>query len=132
MILDVQQIHGFYGKSHILHGVSLEVGKGEVVGLLGRNGVGKSTTLKAIMGLVHPSQGSVLFEGLSLLGRRPSRVMRTGIVQVPEGRMVFPDLTVLENLENFQPRQRCLETDIFQIRGIRHRGASLEYNTKPQ
>src|SRR5712692_590303 len=62
-LVDVEDVHTYYGKSHILHGVSLHVGKGEVVGLLGRNGVGKSTTLKTIMGLVNPSRGKVLFEG---------------------------------------------------------------------
>jgi branched-chain amino acid transport system ATP-binding protein len=97
-LLQVADIHTFYGKSHILHGVSLEVGHGEVVGLLGRNGVGKSTTLKAIAGLVHPSNGRVLFEG-RLISQLPAhQLARLGIAYVPEERRIFPQLTVLENL----------------------------------
>jgi branched-chain amino acid transport system ATP-binding protein len=97
-LLKVEGVHTYYGKSHILDGVSLEVGWGEVVGLLGRNGVGKSTTLKAIAGLVHPSQGEVLFEGRSIVNLPSHRVARIGIAYVPEERRVFPLLTVLENL----------------------------------
>jgi branched-chain amino acid transport system ATP-binding protein len=97
-LLAVAGIHTYYGKSHILHGVSLEVGRGEVVGLLGRNGVGKSTTLKAIAGLVHPSAGEVVFEGRSIGLLASHRVARLGIAYVPEDRRIFPLLTVLENL----------------------------------
>src|ERR1700693_4845673 len=97
-LLKVEEIHSYYGKIHMLHGISLEVGRGEVVGLLGRNGVGKSTTLKAIAGLVHPSQGEVLFEGASIVNLPPHRVARVGIAYVPEERRIFPLLTVLENL----------------------------------
>jgi branched-chain amino acid transport system ATP-binding protein len=97
-LLEVTGIHTYYGKSHILHGVSLEVGRGEVVGLLGRNGVGKSTTLKAIAGLVHPSAGEVVFEGRSIGRLASHRVARLGIGYVPEDRRIFPLLTVLENL----------------------------------
>src|ERR1700756_1716675 len=97
-LIKVEDIHTYYGKSHILHGVSLEVGKGEVVGLLGRNGVGKSTTLKAIMGLVHPSRGRVLFEG-EPIGHLPAhRLARLGIGYVPEDRRIFRLLSVTENL----------------------------------
>src|SRR5258708_21435573 len=97
-LLTVDGIHTYYGKSHILNGVSLEVGRGEIVGLLGRNGVGKSTTLKAIAGLVHPSQGTVSFEGRAI-DRLPShRVARLGIAYVPEDRRIFRLLTVTENL----------------------------------
>ena len=97
-LLAVEEIHTYYGKSHILDGVSLEVGRGEVVGLLGRNGVGKSTTLKAVAGLVPPSRGDVRFEGRSI-GRLPAhRVARLGIGYVPEERRIFPLLTVVENL----------------------------------
>ena len=71
-LVKIEGVHTFYGKSHILHGVSLVVGKGEVVGLLGRNGVGKSTTLKTIMGLVTPSQGSIVFEGKPITGLPPT------------------------------------------------------------
>jgi branched-chain amino acid transport system ATP-binding protein len=97
-LLAVEEIHTYYGKSHILDGVSLEVGRGEVVGLLGRNGVGKSTTLKAVAGLVHPSRGEVRFEGQPIAGLPPHRVARLGIGYVPEDRRIFPLLTVTENL----------------------------------
>src|SRR5262245_2244733 len=97
-LLAVEAIHTHYGKSHILDGVSLEVGRGEVVGLLGRNGVGKSTTLKAVAGLVHASSGEVRFEGRPI-GRVPAhRVARLGIGYVPEDRRIFPQLSVTENL----------------------------------
>ena len=97
-MLDLQNIHTFYGKSHVLHGVSLEVRAGEVVGLLGRNGVGKSTTLKTIMGVIRPSEGRIAFEGHDIAGSAPYRLARMGIAYVPEDRRIFRLLTVLENL----------------------------------
>ena len=97
-MLSVRDVHTFYGKSHILHGVSIEVGRGEVVGLLGRNGVGKTTTLKTIAGLVVPAQGAVEFEGRSIVGQAPHHVARRGIAWVPEERRIFRLLTVMENL----------------------------------
>jgi branched-chain amino acid transport system ATP-binding protein len=97
-LLEVEEIHTYYGKSHILHGVSLEIGEGEVVGLLGRNGVGKSTTLKAAAGLVHPSRGEVRFEGRPITRLPAHRVARLGIGYVPEERRIFRLLTVTENL----------------------------------
>ena len=97
-LLEVDQIHSFYGKSHILHGVSLNIGRGEIVALLGRNGVGKSTTLKAIMGLVQPSQGRVMFDGRPITGLPSHRLARLGIGYVPEERRIFRLLTVTENL----------------------------------
>ena len=97
-LVRLEDVHTFYGKSHILHGVSLEVRRGEIVGLLGRNGVGKSTTLKAIMGLVHPTRGAILLEGQSI-GHLPAhRLARLGIGYVPEDRRIFRLLTVSENL----------------------------------
>lgn len=97
MTLQVSNLHAFYGKSHVLHGVSLAVGKGEIVALLGRNGSGRSTTAKAIMGMVE-AQGSVLWAGQNLVGRKPYEVAHLGIGYVPENRDIFPTLTVRQNL----------------------------------
>ncbi|HEY7999141.1 MAG TPA: ABC transporter ATP-binding protein [Pseudolabrys sp.] len=97
-LVQVEDLHTYYGKSHILHGVSLHVGRGEVVGLLGRNGVGKSTTLKSIIGLVDASQGQVLYEGQSIITTPAHRLARLGIAYVPEDRRIFRYLTVMENL----------------------------------
>lgn len=97
-MLEVKDIHSHYGKSHILHGVSLELKEGELVCLLGRNGVGKSTTLKSIMGIVRPTQGSILFDGRELIGRQPYEIARLGLGYVPEDRRIFRSLTVHENL----------------------------------
>ena len=97
-LIEVEAIHTHYGKSHILDGVSLRVDPGEVVGLLGRNGVGKSTTLKSIMGLVRPSRGRVLLEGEPVTGLPPHRLARLGMGYVPEDRRIFRMLTVMENL----------------------------------
>ncbi len=98
MLLAVEDLHAHYGKSHILHGVSLGVEAGEIVCLLGRNGVGKSTTLKSIMGLVPPSSGAVSFKGAGIAGLPPYRVARLGVGYVPEERRIFPTITVRENL----------------------------------
>jgi branched-chain amino acid transport system ATP-binding protein len=104
-LVTVEDLHTYYGKSHILHGVSLRVGAGEVVGLLGRNGVGKSTTLKTIMGLVHPSQGKVLLAEKPITGLPAHKLARLGIGYVPEDRRIFRLLTVIENLRTGLDRQ---------------------------
>jgi branched-chain amino acid transport system ATP-binding protein len=97
-MLSLTDVHTYYGKSHILHGVSLEVGPGEVVGLLGRNGVGKSTTLKSIMGLARPARGRVTLDGRDITGLPAHHLARSGIAWVPEDRRIFKLLSVLENL----------------------------------
>jgi branched-chain amino acid transport system ATP-binding protein len=97
-MLTLDNVHTHYGKSHILHGVSIDVQPGEVVGLLGRNGVGKSTTLKTVMGLVRPSEGTVTFEGKQIGGMASHHVAHLGIAWVPEDRRIFRLLTVMENL----------------------------------
>jgi branched-chain amino acid transport system ATP-binding protein len=99
MILNIQNLHSYYGKSHILQGVDVKLEKGELVCLLGRNGVGKSTTLKSIMGLVKPSQGSVQLIGRELGGMPPHQIACSGLGYVPEERRVFKSLTVQENLQ---------------------------------
>lgn len=97
MMLAVKDLHAYYGKSHILHGVHLNVGKGEIVSLLGRNGVGRSTTIKAIMGQVSAS-GSVRFKDRELIGSKTYMIAREGLGYVPENRDIFPTLTVRQNL----------------------------------
>lgn len=96
-MLEVRGLHAYYGKSHILQGVDLDVREGEIISLLGRNGVGRSTTLKAIIGEVEP-QGSVSFKGEDIAGRKSHVIARKGIGYVPENRDIFPTLTVRQNL----------------------------------
>jgi len=98
-MLQVDGIQSFYGLSHILFGVSLTVSRGEIVCLLGRNGAGKSTTMKSIMGLVPPRHGSIRFKDKDITGRKPYLIARMGMGFVPDDRRVFFDLTVEENLE---------------------------------
>ena len=97
-MLELSDVHAVYGPSHVLHGVSLRAAEGEVISLLGRNGAGKSTTLKAIVGVVEVTAGEIRFEGRSLRGVPTHRVARLGIGLVPEDRRIFADLTVTENL----------------------------------
>jgi branched-chain amino acid transport system ATP-binding protein len=99
MLLEVKNINTYYGISHILFDVSLQVNKGEVVCVLGRNGVGKTTLLRSIMGLTVPRSGSLLYNGTSLKGKRPFEIAYLGIGFVPEDRIIFPKLSVRENLE---------------------------------
>jgi len=97
-VLSLQNVHVHIGKLHILQGVNLDIGPGESAALLGRNGVGKTTTLRAIMGLAPKSGGSIAFDGVDLANLAPHKVPRTGIGYVPQGRGIFPNLSVLENL----------------------------------
>ncbi len=96
-LLEIAGLHAFYGKSHVLHGVDLQVGQGEIVSLLGRNGVGRSTLVKAAMGQVS-ARGSVLFKGRQLLGLKAFQIAHLGLAYVPENRDIFPTLTVEQNL----------------------------------
>ena len=98
-ILEVRAINSFYGKAHILHDLSLEMEKGSVAVLLGRNGVGKSTTLKSIMGIVIPKRGEIIFKGRSILGLPSYKICALGLGYVPEDRRIFTGLTIMENLE---------------------------------
>jgi branched-chain amino acid transport system ATP-binding protein len=98
-MLKIKKIHTYYGLSHILFDVSLTVSKGEVVGLLGRNGAGKSTTMRSIMGLTPPKKGTITFNGKNITGRKPYLLVRDGLGYVPDDRRVFADLTVDDNLD---------------------------------
>lgn len=98
-MLEVRALNASYGRAHILFDIDLEVAKGEVVVLLGRNGAGKSTTLKAIIGLVRPDRGSVHFDGAAVERLQPYRIARRGLGYVPEDRRIFTDLSVMQNLE---------------------------------
>ena len=99
MLLSINDIHVYYGKSYILQGVSLEVNEGEVVALLGRNGVGKTTTLMTIMGLVKPKFGNTFLKEVDITSLPPFKIARSGIGYIPQGRRLFPELSVLENLK---------------------------------
>jgi branched-chain amino acid transport system ATP-binding protein len=97
-VLCLQNVHTYYGNSHVLKGISSELEKGEVVTLLGRNGAGKTTTLRSIMGIVPPRQGTITYEGVNISGQKPHTIASLGVGYVPEERMIFPSLSVLENL----------------------------------
>jgi branched-chain amino acid transport system ATP-binding protein len=117
-MLEVRDLHAYYGKSHILHGVDFRVGEGEIVSLLGRNGVGRSTTIKAIMGDVDRT-GSVTFKGREIGTLKPHQVARCGLGYVPENRDIFPQLTVRENLilgmKSTKPGGRWSMQDMFDL-----------------
>ena len=98
-MLRLEGLHTYYGRGHILQGVDLEVATGEIAAVLGRNGVGKTTTLRSIIGLARPQRGRVLLAGKDVAGWAPHRIVRLGVGYVPEGRMIFPDLTVVENIQ---------------------------------
>jgi branched-chain amino acid transport system ATP-binding protein len=98
-ILSLEDVHVYYGAIHALKGVTLTVGAGEIVTLIGANGAGKSTTLRAINGLNRPRQGSIHFEGREITTSAPHSIVKNGIAQSPEGRRLFPRMTVIENLE---------------------------------
>ena len=99
MFFIVDKIHSFYGLSHILFGVDFEIKEGQLVALLGRNGAGKTTTLRSIMGLTPPKSGKILFKSNNIAGKNPYQIARIGIGYVPEERLIFPSLTVRENLD---------------------------------
>ena len=117
-MLDVDNLHAYYGKSHILRGVTFRVGEGEIVSLLGRNGAGRSTVVKTIMGQVRPV-GSVRFRGVRIDGLEPYQIARKGLGYVPEDREIFPALTVRENLllgmKPFRPSGRWSFDDVFRL-----------------
>ena len=105
-MLEVSDIHTYYGLSHVLFGVSLTVNQGEIVCLLGRNGAGKSTTMRSIMGLIPPQNGTIRFKGITCTGQKPYLLARMGMGYVPDDRRVFADLTVGENLEIVQRKHQ--------------------------
>ncbi|MFZ5906115.1 MAG: ABC transporter ATP-binding protein [Nitrospirota bacterium] len=98
-MLELRDLHTFYGPVEALRGITLEISRGEIVSLIGNNGAGKSTTLMTISGILKPASGDILFEGKSITEEAPHKIVRMGISQVPEGRRIFPKLTVQENLE---------------------------------
>ena len=98
IVLDLRDVEAYYGRICALRGVSLDVGEGEIVALIGANGAGKTTTLRAISGLVKPARGSIELRGENLIGLLPDAIVRKGVIHSPEGRRIFPRLTVIENL----------------------------------
>ncbi len=120
-LLKADEIHAGYGKLEILHGVSLEVRPGSIVSVIGPNGAGKSTAFKAIVGLVPPKSGRILFDGQNITGTPPYEVLRRGLAYVPQGRIVFPQMTVLENLE----MGAYIQTDPARVREALERAYAL-------
>ena len=116
-MLEIKDLHAYYGKSHVLHGVDLTVGEGEIVSLLGRNGVGRSTTVKATMGQVQAT-GSILFKGEEIIGEKAFQIAYRGLGYVPENRDIFPTLTVEQNLilgEKKGKKSRWTLDDMYQL-----------------
>jgi branched-chain amino acid transport system ATP-binding protein len=131
-MLSIQGLNTHYGASHILQGVDIELAKGRIAAVLGRNGVGKTTTVKTIMGLVAPSGGRVTLDGTPITGWAPHRVARAGVAYVPEGRQIFPDMTVVENIRVAQrkpakawPLEKLLELFPSLRERQRNRGSQL-------
>jgi branched-chain amino acid transport system ATP-binding protein len=118
-MLEIESLNSFYGPVQVLHDVSMKVAEGEVVTLLGSNGAGKSTTLRSISGLMRSEQGTIRFDGHLLNGRSPESIARLGISHVPEGRQVFPGLSVLENLQlgssNRRPKRAEVLADLDRV-----------------
>lgn len=133
--IEAKQIHAYYDTSHVLHGIDLTVGRGEIVSLMGRNGMGKTTTLRTLLGLIRPRQGKVLVHGRDMTGAPTHRVALAGIAMVPEGGGIFPKLTVHENLimaarpgrdeKNHWTFERILELFPRLNERLRHMGANL-------
>jgi branched-chain amino acid transport system ATP-binding protein len=118
VILELEDVHTYYGAIHALQGISLEVREGEIVTLIGSNGAGKSTTLRSVNGIVHPRQGTISFQGRDITHTAPHEIVKMGISQSPEGRRLFPRMTVLENLEMgaFQRADRsALQEDLDRV-----------------
>jgi branched-chain amino acid transport system ATP-binding protein len=116
-LLEIKDLNAFYGKSHVLHGVNMQVKQGEIVSLLGRNGVGRSTTIKAAMGQVE-STGSILFKGEEIIGLKAFQIAHKGLGYVPENRDIFPSLTVEQNLilgEKTNKKSRWTVADMYQL-----------------
>lgn len=132
-MLQVKNINTFYGKSHVIQGISLEVNKGELVSLLGRNGAGKTTTLRSIIGLTPPRSGNITYEGVDITQKKPFEICRIGIGYVPEDRRIFSTLTVVENLNIAVQKERRQQWDQERIFTLfpnlaerkRHRGKEL-------
>jgi branched-chain amino acid transport system ATP-binding protein len=119
-LLELRDVHTFYGNIHALKGISLTVDRGEIVTLIGANGAGKSTTLKTISGLLRPRSGEIWFDGERIDGHRPDEVVAKKITQAPEGRRIFPRMTVTENLEMgaFQRRDKDVVADYERVFGL--------------
>lgn len=126
MILDLRDIHSYYGRSHILQGVSLEIEAGETVALLGRNGAGKTTTLRSIMGLTPARQGTVTFDGHDITRRPTHRISRAGLAFVPSGRRIFSHLTVAQNLLLSQANARATDSEGWPLERIYQTFPKLE------